>query len=83
MDIGGHPNKMQCTLVNVFAKVANRVVALDRTCAYKRLAVAAPAEWPVNKSVDLSSYSAREMASGSMSDFEASKNPAWQRFCCS
>jgi hypothetical protein len=44
--------------------------------------VAAPAEWPVNKSVDLSSYLARDVASGPMSDLEAFKNPAWHRFCC-
>jgi hypothetical protein len=82
IDTGGHPNKMQCMFVKPFATVTSREVSSDRTCAYKMLAVAAPAEWPVNKSVDLSSYSARDFASGLMSDLETSKNPAWHRFCC-
>lgn len=81
-DTGGHPNRMQCTLGKPLATVASGEAALERTCAYKRLAVAAPAEWPVNMSVEPSSNLAREAASGSMSDFEASKNPAWHRFCC-
>jgi hypothetical protein len=62
--------------VKPFATVISGEVSLDRTCAYKRLAIAAPAECPVNKSVNLSSYLARDFASRSISDLEASKNPA-------